>query len=115
MEVSIDKAYKRAYRHPKYKTSYRIKNWPEYEQSLQNRGDITFWFNQDAVDARKRQSGYYLQNHAENAFYQYKKIVGGLLDRNVCMKKRYTCLRFVQQSQLELLHECYWRTTRKPI
>lgn len=31
-------AHKRAYRHPKYKTSYRIKNWPEYEKSLRNRG-----------------------------------------------------------------------------
>jgi hypothetical protein len=25
----------------------------------------------------KRQSGYYLQSHAENAFYRYKKIIGG--------------------------------------
>jgi hypothetical protein len=23
------------YRHPKYKTAYRVKNWPEYEKSLQ--------------------------------------------------------------------------------
>ena len=44
-------AHKRAYRHPKYKTSYRIKNWPEYEQSLRNRGDITVWLSRDAVDA----------------------------------------------------------------
>ena len=44
-------AHKRAYRHPKYKTSYRIKNWPEYEKSLRNRGDITFWISQDAIDA----------------------------------------------------------------
>jgi len=36
-------AHKRAYRHPKYKTSYRIKNWTEYEKSLRNRGDITVW------------------------------------------------------------------------
>jgi len=34
-------AHKRAYRHPKYKTSFRIKNWSEYEKSLRNRGDIT--------------------------------------------------------------------------
>jgi len=27
----------------------------------------------------KRQSGYYLQSHAENAFYRYKKIIGGRL------------------------------------
>ncbi len=29
-------AHKRAYRHPKYKTSYRIKNWLEYKKSLRN-------------------------------------------------------------------------------
>jgi len=27
-------AQKRAHRHPKYKTSYRIKNWSEYEKFL---------------------------------------------------------------------------------
>ncbi len=27
----------------------------------------------------KRQSGYYLQSHAENAFYRYKRIIGGTL------------------------------------
>jgi len=44
-------AHKRAYRHPKYKTSYRVKNWPEYEKSLRNRGDITVWLSRDAIDA----------------------------------------------------------------
>ncbi|MEE9390420.1 MAG: hypothetical protein V3U91_04190 [Candidatus Aminicenantaceae bacterium] len=27
----------------------------------------------------KRQSDYYLQSHAENAFYRYKRIIGGRL------------------------------------
>ncbi|MHC4316834.1 MAG: IS5 family transposase, partial [Planctomycetota bacterium] len=40
-----------AYRHPKYKTAYRVKNWPEYEKSLRDRGDITVWFSQDALEA----------------------------------------------------------------
>jgi len=31
-------AHKRAYRHPKYKMSYHIKNWQEYEKSLRKRG-----------------------------------------------------------------------------
>lgn len=47
----MTEAHKRAYRHPKYKTSYRIKNWSEYEQSLRNRGDITVWFSRDVIDA----------------------------------------------------------------
>ena len=51
MEVSMPEAHKRAYRHPKYKTSYRVKNWPEYEQSLRNRGDVTVWLSGDAIDA----------------------------------------------------------------
>ena len=51
MEVSMAEAHKRVYRHPKYKTSYRIKNWSKYEQSLRNQGDITVWLSRDAVDA----------------------------------------------------------------
>ncbi len=51
MEVSMAEAHKRAYKHPKYKTSYRVKNWSEYEKSLRNRGDITVWLSGDAIDA----------------------------------------------------------------
>ena len=35
--------------HPKYKTKYSVKNWPEYEQGLRNRGDVMIWFSEDAV------------------------------------------------------------------
>jgi len=28
-------------------TSYRIRNWPEYNEALKNRGSITFWFSED--------------------------------------------------------------------
>ena len=38
-------------RHPKYKTAYRVKSWPEYEKSLRDRGDLTVWFSQDAIEA----------------------------------------------------------------
>jgi len=38
-------------RQPKYKMRYRVKNWREYEQSLRDRGDITLWISQDAIDA----------------------------------------------------------------
>jgi Transposase DDE domain len=43
--------HKRPYRHPKYKTAYRVKNWHAYDQSLRDRGDITLWISQDAIDA----------------------------------------------------------------
>ncbi len=35
-------AHKRSYRHPKYKTAYRINNWREYDKALRYRGDVTF-------------------------------------------------------------------------
>lgn len=31
------------------KDRYRIRNWKQYNQSLVNRGSITFWFNDDAI------------------------------------------------------------------
>jgi transposase len=43
--------HKRPHRHPTYKTPYRVKNWHAYDQSLCDRGDITLWISQDAIDA----------------------------------------------------------------
>ena len=37
--------------HPKYKTKYRVGNWPAYEQALVRRGDITLWLSADAIAA----------------------------------------------------------------
>ncbi len=37
--------------HPKYKTRYRVENWPEYERSLVRRGDITLWLSPDAIES----------------------------------------------------------------
>ena len=36
---------------PKYKTKYRVKNWAKYEESLKERGDVTFWLNEEAIKA----------------------------------------------------------------
>jgi len=38
-------------RHPKYKTSYRVLNWPGYEKSLRDRGDVTVWMSPEAIEA----------------------------------------------------------------
>jgi hypothetical protein len=36
---------------PKYKTKYRVQNWPEYERGLRARGDVTIWFAEEAIKA----------------------------------------------------------------
>jgi hypothetical protein len=33
------------------KSPYRIRNWPEYEAGLRNRGDLTVWLSDAALDA----------------------------------------------------------------
>jgi Transposase DDE domain len=33
------------------KASYKITNWREYNESLVRRGEITFWFDEDVIDA----------------------------------------------------------------
>ena len=35
----------------RYKTTYRVGNWPKYERALVQRGDVTLWFSIDAIDA----------------------------------------------------------------
>jgi hypothetical protein len=39
--------HKRANRHPKYKTPYRVQNWRQYAQVLCDRGDITRWLSRE--------------------------------------------------------------------
>ena len=47
----MSEPHKRSYRHPKYKTAYRVRNWAAYEKGLRDRGDVTIWLSQDAIDA----------------------------------------------------------------
>ena len=35
---------------PKAKKKYTIHNWKEYKKALTQRGSITFWFSQDAIN-----------------------------------------------------------------
>ena len=37
--------------YPKYKTKYRVGNWPEYERAVVQRGEISLWLSADATDA----------------------------------------------------------------
>ena len=45
-ETSSQTAYLR-----RTKTAYRVKNWAEYDKALRDRGDITLWISQEAIDA----------------------------------------------------------------
>ena len=40
---------KRSRVYPKYKTQYRVANWPDYDRSLIQRGNLTLWLSPDAV------------------------------------------------------------------
>ena len=42
---------KRSRVHPKYKTNYRVRNWPAYDRSLAARGDLTVWITPEALEA----------------------------------------------------------------
>ncbi|MFT5287415.1 MAG: hypothetical protein ACI8TQ_003600 [Planctomycetota bacterium] len=42
--------------HPKYKKRYRVTNWPEYDRSLVQRGDITIWISPAAIKVWKAKS-----------------------------------------------------------
>ena len=41
----------KSYVTPKYKTKYRVKNWPAYEAGLRKRGDVTVWFDEGCADS----------------------------------------------------------------
>lgn len=36
-------------RHKFEKSRYKVTNWPEYNQALRRRGDITIWFTEEAI------------------------------------------------------------------
>ena len=43
---------------PRYKTKYRVVNWPAYNQALVRRGDVTVWLSSEAIAAwTPRRSG----------------------------------------------------------
>jgi hypothetical protein len=41
----------KSYVTPKYKTKYRVNNWPAYKAGLRKRGDMTVWFDEACTDA----------------------------------------------------------------
>jgi len=39
--------------HPKYKTRYRVSNWSGYDRALVQRGDLSLWISDDAINSWK--------------------------------------------------------------
>ena len=39
------------YGHKFKKATYKVTNWPEYNDALRKRGDITIWFTEEAITA----------------------------------------------------------------
>ena len=48
---------RRQYKHAKQK-KYRIRNWAEYNEALRRRGDLTVWFDEEAIETwRAKRTG----------------------------------------------------------
>ena len=41
----------KSYVTPKYKTKFRVNNWPAYEAGLRKRGDVTVWFDESCANS----------------------------------------------------------------
>ena len=37
-------------RHKFIKPKHRVTNWPEYNEAMRRRGDITIWFTKEVID-----------------------------------------------------------------
>jgi Transposase DDE domain len=47
----------------KAKASYKVTNWAKYNESLVKRGDITFWFDEDVLDAWEHDNAQWKVGH----------------------------------------------------
>jgi hypothetical protein len=48
---------------------YRVRNWSQYNQALKNRGSLTFWFSQEAI-----QGWYYEGSTQQGAQFDYSDL-----------------------------------------
>lgn len=62
---------------PKKKDQYRTRNWKEYNSALVNRGSLTFWFEEKAV--QKWYSEERTSNPGRAHTYSYEAIRWGLM------------------------------------
>ncbi len=56
------------------KSKNKITNWKQYNKVLEQRGSITFWVDDSAID-----SGYHFRSLSETAMSRYKGLTNGTL------------------------------------
>jgi hypothetical protein len=64
------------------KPKYRIRNWSEYNKSLVQRGNITLWFSEEAIE--KWHSGRLTAQKGRPQMYSDDPILCALIMRTVC-------------------------------
>ena len=57
-------------RHKFDKARYNVKNWPEYDQALKNRGSLTIWFTEEAIKEWQAISN--IKSCKRSVFYFFK-------------------------------------------
>ena len=62
-------------------TKYRIRNWPEHNRALVNRGSLIIWFSDEAI--AKWLEPYY-GNRGRPKFYSDEAILCALMIKAVC-------------------------------
>jgi hypothetical protein len=65
----------------KEKINYRVKNWPDYNKSLINRGSITFWFSEESI--KKWVSCKQIRKKGRPEIYSDEAILCALMIREV--------------------------------
>ena len=86
---------KRSRVHPRFKTKYRVGNWPAYDRGLVDRGDLTIWISIDAIDGwRPRPSGvrriYLLLDIMRRASFHTTRLPGPLRFPGGPSQRRWT-------------------------
>ena len=94
--------------HPKYKTQYRIGNWPEYDRSLVHRGNLTLWLSQDAIASQKEKLVIVICNHRGDFGFRANKR-GGQIVRllfSICQFFRFVFENGLDAHFERLVTEC---------
>ena len=84
----------------KQKDKYKVVNWPSYNKSLINRGDITVWFDEDLID----QWFYDGPSQRGSQFVYSDECMTALLNLKVVFTLKYRQLQGFAKSLLKLMN-----------